>query len=86
MRFDAIDYLRLPYLQEQDVGKGYYGHVSKVKITKVHSYDPIQGTANLEPMEVARKDYQVSNEFDPAAERKIMEMIRASSAWECPTS
>ncbi|KAL4742688.1 hypothetical protein BDV11DRAFT_210919 [Aspergillus similis] len=84
MRFDAIDYLRLPYLEEQDVGKGYFGHVFKVKIAQGHLYDPIKGTANLQPVEVARKDYQVSNEFDPAAEREIMEMIRASSAWECP--
>ncbi|KAL5001031.1 hypothetical protein BDV10DRAFT_25730 [Aspergillus recurvatus] len=84
MRFDAIDYLRLPYLEEQDVGKGYFGHVFKVKIAKGHLYDPIKRTANTEPVEVARKDYQVSDEFDPAAEREIMEMIRANSARQCP--
>ncbi|KAL4811756.1 hypothetical protein BDW67DRAFT_148678 [Aspergillus spinulosporus] len=84
LKIDAIDYRRLPYLEEQDIGKGYFGHVFKVKIAKGHLIDPVQGTANLQPVEVARKDYYVSNEFDPAAEREIMEMIRASSAWECP--
>ncbi|KAL4905101.1 hypothetical protein BDW74DRAFT_19058 [Aspergillus multicolor] len=84
MRFDATDHLRLPYLDEQTMGKGFFGQVFKVKIAKGHLYDPIHGSANLDPMEVARKDYQVSNEFDPAAEREIMEMIHASSAWECP--
>ncbi|KAL4749093.1 hypothetical protein BDW72DRAFT_195133 [Aspergillus terricola var. indicus] len=84
LKFDATDYLRLPYLEEQDIGKGYFGHVFKVKIAKGHLIDPVQNTANLEPVEVARKDYHVSDEFDPAAEREIMEMIRASSAWECP--
>lgn len=84
LKIDAIDYRRLPYLEEQDIGKGYFGHVFKVKIAKGHLIDPVQGTANLQPVEVARKDYYVSHEFDPAAEREIMEMIRASSAWECP--
>ncbi|KAL6231205.1 hypothetical protein BDW75DRAFT_248078 [Aspergillus navahoensis] len=84
MRFDAVDYLRLPYLEEQDVGKGYFGHVFKVKIAKGHLCDPVKRTANTAPVEVARKDYQVSNEFDPAAEREIMEMIRANSARQCP--
>ncbi|RDW83664.1 uncharacterized protein DSM5745_03990 [Aspergillus mulundensis] len=84
MRFDATDHLRLPYLEEQPMGKGFFGQVFKVKIAKGHLYDPIHGSANLDPTEVARKDYQVSNEFDPAAEREIMEMIHASSAWECP--
>ncbi|KAL4945255.1 hypothetical protein BDV06DRAFT_45168 [Aspergillus oleicola] len=83
-RIENTDHYRLPYLEEQSLQKGSFGHVFRVKIAKGHFYDPIQKTTNLTPVELARKDYKVSDEFDAAGERQIMERILASSAWNCP--
>ncbi|KAL4790666.1 kinase-like domain-containing protein [Aspergillus venezuelensis] len=83
-RIEKPDHRRLPYLEKQSLQKGSFGHVFRVKIAKGHFYDRIKETANLKPVELARKDYEVSDEFDAAGERQIMERILASSAWDCP--
>ncbi|KAL4951067.1 kinase-like domain-containing protein [Aspergillus filifer] len=83
-RIENTEHRRLPYLEEQSLQKGSFGHVFRVKVAKGHFYDRIKETANLKPVELARKDYKVSDEFDAAGERQIMERILASSAWDCP--
>ncbi|KAL2869112.1 protein kinase family protein [Aspergillus lucknowensis] len=84
VRIDDPDYQRLPYLEEQMMGKGSFGHVYKVKIAAGHFYNSKDKTAILEPREFARKDYELTRQFNAAGEREIMERIIASSAWECP--
>ncbi|KAK3335227.1 kinase-like domain-containing protein [Cercophora scortea] len=77
---------RLPYLEEQPLGKGSFGKVFKVKLARGHFYDPLTGTENPEPKEIARKDYLISAEFrtDRAkGEREIMDKILTSSARTC---
>ncbi|KAL4783305.1 kinase-like domain-containing protein [Aspergillus varians] len=83
-RVEDTNYRRLPYLEEQSVGNGSYGQVFRVKIAKGHFYDPAGGSANLEPLEIARKDYQLSHQLDPSGESNIMKKILASSVWDCP--
>lgn len=83
-RIEDTNHRRLPYLEEQSLRKGSFGHVFRVKIAKGHFYDPVRKTVNPEPLEVARKDYELSSEFDAAGEREIMEQIFASSASSCP--
>ncbi|KAL4959995.1 kinase-like domain-containing protein [Aspergillus stella-maris] len=83
-RVDNTEHRRLPYLEEQSLQKGSFGHVLRMKIAKGHFYDRIKETTNLKPVELARKDYEVSDEFDATGERQIMERILASSAWDCP--
>ncbi|KAL4927346.1 protein kinase family protein [Aspergillus undulatus] len=83
-KIEDTQYRRLPYLEEQSLQKGSFGHVFRVKIAKGHFYDPVKGTENSRPVELARKDYELSKDFDAAAERETMEKILASSAWDCP--
>ncbi len=83
-RIEDTNHRRLPYLEEQSLRKGSFGHVFRVKIAKGHFYDPVRKTVNPEPLEIARKDYELSSEFDAAGEREIMEQIFASSASSCP--
>ncbi|KAL3481350.1 hypothetical protein BJX99DRAFT_271288 [Aspergillus californicus] len=54
---EDTEYHRLPYLEEQHLAEGSYGKVYKVKICTHHFYDPVNRSANLEPVVLARKDY-----------------------------
>ncbi|KAL2812741.1 kinase-like domain-containing protein [Aspergillus granulosus] len=81
VRLEETDYRRLPYLEEHSIGKGSFGHVFSVKIAKGHFYDPVKQSANLEPLEIARKDYELSR--DALVERETMKKILSSSSWEC---
>jgi serine/threonine protein kinase len=83
VRIENHEGQRLPYLVEQPLAKGSFGKVFKIRIAKGHFYDPQARTANLEPLDVARKDYLISSEFRAKGEREIMEKILTSSAQRC---
>ncbi|KAL3456860.1 kinase-like domain-containing protein [Aspergillus heterothallicus] len=82
VRLGESDYRRLPYLEEHSIGKGSFGRVFSVKIAKGHFYNSVKKTANVEPLEIARKDYELSR--DAVAERETMKKILASSTFKCP--
>jgi serine/threonine protein kinase len=82
-RVQDLEAQRLPYLAETRLGKGSFGEVFKVRIAKGHFYDPQAKAANVEPAEMARKDYLTSLEFTAGEEREIMEQILNSPARTC---
>ncbi|KGO75106.1 hypothetical protein PITC_069760 [Penicillium italicum] len=61
VRVQTPEEQRLPYLEEQELGKGAYGTTFNVRIAKGDFYGPQVRTANLEPVEIARKDYMISD-------------------------
>ncbi|KAL2788660.1 kinase-like domain-containing protein [Aspergillus keveii] len=81
---EDIEHRRLPYLEEHSIGKGSFGHVFKVKIAKGHFPGLGDQSAEGEPLEVARKDYELSS--DASIEREIMENIlsHSSDSGFCP--
>ncbi|KAL2850435.1 kinase-like domain-containing protein [Aspergillus pseudodeflectus] len=81
---EDIEHRRLPYLEEHSIGKGSFGRVFKVKIAKGHFPGLGEQTGDGEPLEVARKDYELSS--DASIEREIMEKIlsRSSGSGFCP--
>ncbi len=83
VRVQNLEGQRLPYLEEHALAKGSFGKVFKVKIARGHFFDPQERTANLEPEEMARKDYLISSEYRAKGEREIMEKILNSSARKC---
>jgi serine/threonine protein kinase len=83
VRIENPQYRRLPYLEEQPLDEGSFGTVYRVKIAKGHFFDPENNSTNLEPKEIARKDYQMSSRFPPPDERKIMDRILNSSSRRC---
>ncbi|KAL2826296.1 kinase-like domain-containing protein [Aspergillus cavernicola] len=85
VRVENTDYRRLPYLDgEQKLREGAFGKVYKVKICPHHFYDPSERSTNPEPLEIARKDYEISRDPNVEKERDIMEKIFAGSSTECP--
>ncbi|KAL3441636.1 kinase-like domain-containing protein [Aspergillus insuetus] len=80
---EDIEHRRLPYLEEHSIGKGSFGHVFKVKIAKGH-FPGLGEQSDGEPLEVARKDYELSS--DASIERVIMERIlsHSSDSGFCP--
>lgn len=68
---------RLPYLEEKLLAQGSFGTVFKVKIARGHFVDPSTEPemANVGPMDLARKDYRICNDFRAKDERDIMERI-----------
>lgn len=74
---------RLPYLEEEELGSGSFGKVFKVKIAKGHFKDTRHGTLNDTTMDVARKDYITTAQFDGEKERNMMETILKGSTRKC---
>lgn len=68
---------RLPYLEEKQLAQGSFGTVFKVKIAKGHFVDPSTDPemANVGPMDLARKDYRMNDDFRARDERDVMERI-----------
>ncbi|CAN8095329.1 unnamed protein product [Discula destructiva] len=77
---------RLPYLEEKQLAQGSFGTVFKVKIAKGHFLDPNPDSemANVKPMDMARKDYRISDDFRAKDERDVMELILGISR-KCET-
>lgn len=86
VRIEHPETQRLPYLSEQPLAEGSFGKVFKVRIAKGHFFDPNSTTHanyNTEPLEVARKDYVVTEEFRAEDERDVMEKILNSTSRQC---
>ncbi|CAP98908.1 Pc22g16200 [Penicillium rubens Wisconsin 54-1255] len=72
VRIPSLDRQCLPYLEQKVRGKGAYGTVYQVKIAKGHFYDSdIRGT-NQQPKEMARKDYQSTEDMEQGILKKIL--------------
>lgn len=72
-RIEIPERERLPYLEETLKAKGSFGAVYTVKIAKGHFFDPQTGSANGDPINIARKDYLVAEE--PARDSEVMKQI-----------
>ena len=59
------------------------GKVFKVKLAKGHFKDTRHGTLNDTTMDVARKDYITTAQFDGEKERNMMETILKGSTRKC---
>ncbi|KGO46778.1 hypothetical protein PEX2_018610 [Penicillium expansum] len=71
VRVQTPEEQRLPYLEEQELGQGDYGTTFKVRIAKGHFYNPQARTTNVEPVEMARKDYIISDNFNAQERSEI---------------
>ncbi|EED20717.1 conserved hypothetical protein [Talaromyces stipitatus ATCC 10500] len=80
---ESLSSQRLPYLEEEELGSGSFGKVFKVKIAKGHFKDTRHGTLNATSMDVARKDYITTTQFDGQDERNMMERILTGSTRKC---
>lgn len=80
---ESLTSQRLPYLEEEELGSGSFGKVFKVKIAKGHFKDTRHGTLNATTMDVARKDYITTTQFDGEKERNMMERILTGSNRKC---
>ncbi|PCH02423.1 Hypothetical protein PENO1_022300 [Penicillium occitanis (nom. inval.)] len=80
---ESLTSQRLPYLEEEELGSGSFGKVYKVKIAKGHFKDTRHGTLNATTMDVARKDYITTTQFDGEKERNMMEKILKGSTRKC---
>ncbi|KAJ5705265.1 hypothetical protein N7536_000954 [Penicillium majusculum] len=70
---------RMPYLEDPVLGEGTFGTTFKVRIAKGHFYDHQTGTANLKPMEMARKDHFIRDRFPGQDLREIMKILTSST-------
>lgn len=77
---------RLPYLgAETEIGRGAFGTVYAVRIAKRYIYNPATGSENAQPMDLARKDYEIDVDQSKLAqeEHKVIGKILESNAWKC---
>ncbi|KAF7543273.1 hypothetical protein G7Z17_g10871 [Cylindrodendrum hubeiense] len=80
------EHYRLPYLEDEvEVGNGSFGRVFRVHIAKGHFYDPSLGIEYPKSIVLARKDYNVSSEYEVRGqgERDIIQKILKSNARDC---
>lgn len=72
---------RLPYLEEKVHSIGEFGStIFKVRVAKGHFYDPRTKSANLEPVEMARKEYILNDGFHAKKQRQVMTILTSCSA------
>lgn len=69
--------LLLPYLDEKELAQGSFGSIYRVKIEKDHRLSKDGKSANIEPVELARKDFKVQSEHVFAQEQKALQQIMA---------
>ncbi|KAJ6441394.1 ankyrin repeat protein [Purpureocillium lavendulum] len=77
---------RMPYLEQTPLGEGAFGKVFRVKVARGHFHDRHAGPAfgyNVEPMEMARKDYIVVDTAQAREEYGIMRQILGSTSRTC---
>lgn len=81
--FVQPDRERLPYLEEKPLARGSFGEVFVVKVARGHIYDPGTGVSNDKPEEVARKDYEISQDAEASEESDIINTILKESSLKC---
>ncbi|GJN70982.1 hypothetical protein PLICBS_005042 [Purpureocillium lilacinum] len=86
VRIDGTDAPRLPYLEETPLGEGSFGKVFRVRVARGHFHDRHAGPAfghNVEPMDMARKDYIVADKSKAREEYDVMRQILGSTSRNC---
>lgn len=82
VRVETPEEQRPPYLEEELLELGACSKIYKVRIAKGHFYDSQTRAANLEAVEVPRKDYYINFMF-PARVHQLMKIL-AISDQRCP--
>ncbi|UNI16539.1 hypothetical protein JDV02_002966 [Purpureocillium takamizusanense] len=86
VRIDGTDSPRLPYLEEIPLGEGSFGKVFRVRVARGHFHDRQAGPAfghNVEPIDMARKDYIVADKSKAREEYDVMRQILGSTSRNC---
>ncbi|KAJ5765990.1 uncharacterized protein N7511_003606 [Penicillium nucicola] len=68
----------LPYLEQELRGKGAFGMVYRVKIAQRHFFSPNLGSANSDPIDVARKDFHNREDTELDVLQQILACKRPS--------
>ncbi|KAJ6038519.1 uncharacterized protein N7446_005323 [Penicillium canescens] len=71
-RIESLERECLPYLEQELRGEGAFGTVYRVKIAKGHFYTRKLGSANSNPVDIARKDFRSNEDIELEVMQQIL--------------